>query len=141
MRSKVYVSGALTGVENPELIKANYERIGQLCEEIGLAIHIPHQHTDPLLHPHASVREVYEHDRHHVSTADFVIAFGGIPSLGVGQEIEIAKANGVPVLLLCERAKPLSRMTRGSPNVVAEIRYDDFTEALYQVRAFFRGDL
>jgi len=61
--------------------------------------------------------------------------------LGTGQEVEIAREYDVPVVLLCERGRPLSRMTRGSPNVIAEVRFDDFEEALHQVEAILRGEL
>lgn len=141
MNRKIFVSGALTGIENPDIVKANYERLGRVCEELGIDPYIPHQHTDPITHPHVSARQVYEIDRQHVCTASLVIAHVGIPSLGVGQEIEIAREHGVPVLLLCEQGKRISRMTRGSPNVIAEIRFDDIEQALRQVRAILTGEL
>jgi hypothetical protein len=136
MYRNIFLSGALTGLEKPDFIIANYERVGLVCEEIGAVAYRPWRYTDPIADPHIPSREVYETDEYHVSTADLVIAYVGIPSLGVGQEIEIAKEHGVPVLLLCERRKPLSRMTRGSPNVIDVIRFDDMEEALCQVRAF-----
>jgi len=141
MNGKVFISGALTGIENPDIIKANYECLGRLCEELGVNPYIPHQHTDPIAHPHVSARQVYEVDRLHVCTASLVIAYVGIPSLGVGQEIEIAREHGVPVVLLYERGKRISRMTRGSPNVIAEVRFDDIEEALHQVKAILMGEL
>jgi nucleoside 2-deoxyribosyltransferase len=141
MNRKVFISGALTGIENPDIIKANYERLGQLCEELGAVAYRPWRNTDPVAHPHVSAREVYEVDRYHVSTADLVIAYVGIPSLGTGQEIEIAREHDVPVLLLYERGKPLSRITRGSPNIIGEIRFDDFGEALHQLEAILAGEL
>jgi len=141
MNRKIFISGALTGIPNPDHAKANYERLGWVCKELGLESYIPHNHTDPIKHCHVSARQVYETDKYHVCTAGLVIAYMGIPSFGVGQEIEIAQAHGVPVLLLCERGKPLSRMTRGSPNVVAEIRFDDFEEALHKVEAILARKL
>lgn len=135
MRKKVFISGPLTGLERPGVVKANYERLAQLCECQGIEAYVPHRRTDPLANPDVPASEVYEIDRLHVSTADLVIAYVGIPSLGVGQEIEIARQNEVGVVLLCERGKQLSRMTTGSPNVIAEIRFDEFDEALEEVRA------
>ena len=141
MSEKVFISGALTGIQNPDLVKGNYERLARLCEKSGLEVYVPHQHSDPLAHPHVPAQQVYEMDKYHVRTAGLVIAYVGIPSLGVGQEIEIAQTHAVPVLLLCERGRPLSRMTRGSPNVIAEIRFDDFEEALHQVKTILARDI
>lgn len=141
MNRKIFISGALTGIENSDIIKADYERVAWLCEELGATVYRPWRNTDPVAHPHVPPREVYELDRYHVSTSDLVIAYVGIPSLGTGQEIEIAQERGVPVLLLYERGKRISRMTRGSPNVIAEVRFDDIEEALQQIRAILMGEL
>lgn len=141
MNRKIFVSGALTGIENPDIIKASYERVGQLCEKLGAVAYQPWRNTDPLAHPHVPAREVNELDQYHVSTADLVIAYAGIPWLGVGQEVEIAREHGIPVVLPCERGRPLSRMTRGSPNVIAKIRFEDFEETLCQSRAILGGEL
>ena len=141
MNRKMFVSGPLTGLENPDIIKANYDRLGQICDVFGMEPYIPHKHTDPIAHPDVPAQRVYEVDRRHIRTSSLVIAYVGIPSLGVGQEIEIARQHGVDVVLLCERGRPLSRMTRGSPNVIAEIRFDDFEEALHRVRAILAREL
>ncbi len=43
-RPKVYIAGALTGLDPPEVerFKAMYEDIGRACEELGLAPYLPH---------------------------------------------------------------------------------------------------
>ena len=75
MNSKVFVSGALTGIADAETVKSNYEHIGRLCEQLGLEAYIPHLHTDPIANPDVPSREVYEVDRYHVRTAGLVIAY------------------------------------------------------------------
>ena len=136
VKPKVYISGALTGVPQPDVVKHNYEQLGTLCQSMGLDAYVPHLHTDPVLHPNITSRAVYEADKHQVCTSDLVIACVDYPSLGVGQELEIARENGVPVILLCKKDYPLSRMARGSPGVTKEIRYEDFDDALHQVSRF-----
>jgi hypothetical protein len=138
MNSKVFVSGALTGIADAETVKSNYEHIGRLCEQLGLEAYIPHLYTDPIANPDVPSREVYEVDSYHVRTAGLVIAYVGLPSLGVGQEIEIARQYGVPVVLVYERTHRVSRMTRGSPGVVAEIPYDSFDEVLSGIAAILQ---
>jgi hypothetical protein len=44
---KVYISGALTGIDNPSSTKAFYEAIASLCQEMGFQVHVPHLITDP----------------------------------------------------------------------------------------------
>lgn len=133
MENKVFISGALTDISNPDHEKHKYERIGHLCEEKGLQAYLPHTFTDPDLHAHVSAQEVYKIDRYHVATSCLVIAFVDIPSLGVGQEIEIAQEHGVPTILVHHRDNRLSRMTRGSPGIVTEIRYHDLEDAIQQL--------
>jgi len=134
MNRRVFISGALTGVSNPKSVKKKYERLGHLCEELGWEPYLPCRHTDPLMHPDASAGKVYQRNESHLSAASLLIAYVGIPSLGTGQEIQIAQAYGIPVVLLYERGSPVSRMTRGSPNVLVEIAFDSFDEALEEVR-------
>ena len=129
MNSKVFVSGALTGIADAETVKSNYEHIGRLCEQLGLEAYIPHLHTDPMPTPMYLLEKYMRSDRYHVRTAGLVIAYVGLPSLGVGQEIEIARQYGVPVVLVYG-AHRVSRIDHGSPGVVAEIPYDSFDEAL-----------
>ena len=135
-KRKVYISGALTGVPHPEATKRKYEKLGELCQALGLNAYVPHLHTDPVAHPYVTSREVYEADKFQVITSHLVIACVDYPSLGVGQEIEIAREHNVPVVLLCQKDRSLSRMARGSPGVIAEIRYEDLADALRQTSQF-----
>lgn len=127
---KVYISGALTGVPNAESVKSDYERIGRLCEERGFQAYVPHLHTDPVAHARFPAKHVYTTDKYHVCSASLVIACVDIPSLGVGQEIEIARECGVPVILVYRCGHHVSRMTRGSPIIAAEVCYHDMEDAL-----------
>lgn len=84
---KVYVSGALTNVDNHLQIKDFYESIGALCTELGLKAYIPYVNTDPVTHSHITPQQVFETDKRAVNQADLVIAYVGVPSLGVGMEL------------------------------------------------------
>ncbi len=99
-KRKAYISGALTGVGKPERLKGFYEEIGRVCEGAGITPYIPHQHTDPIANPDLSPGEVYERDRAEVRGSDLVIAYVGVPSLGVGTELEMAREAGVPIIPL-----------------------------------------
>ncbi len=131
---KVYVSGALTDVVNPSETKALYEKIGLLCQEIGLQAYIPHKQTDPLNNPDISPREVFDQDKYQVGKSDLVIAYLGSLSFGVGMELAYAETNKTPIILLYETGKRISRFPRGIPTVIAEIQFNDYPDALNQLK-------
>ncbi len=131
---KVYVSGALTDVKNPLETKALYEKIGSVCEEIGFQPYVPHLHTDPVNNPDITPREVFDKDKHQVSISDLVIAYLGSLSFGVGMELAYAESNKIPIILLYETGKLISRFPRGIPTVIAEIQFNDCEDALNQLK-------
>lgn len=131
---KIYVSGALTDIENPAETKAFYEKIGLLCEEIGFQAYVPHLHTDPVNNPDISPREVFDQDKYQVSISDLVIAYLGSLSFGVGMELAYAETNKIPIILLYETGKRISRFPRGIPTVIAEIQFNNYEDALNQLK-------
>lgn len=135
---KVYISGALTGTSNHNQLKRFYEQLGRLCEQYGLIAYVPHLATDPVNHPHVSPHQVYALDREQVSNSNLVIAYVGQPSSGVGMEVQIAESNHIPVLLLYEQGKSVSRMIRGCPNIIGELHFKDVYDGLVQVAKFLK---
>ena len=138
MKSRAYVSGVLTGVDSLDELKKFYEDISRVCAAEGVAAYVPHLVTDPEKNAEITPREVYELDRLKVIESNLVIAYVGVPSLGVGQEIEIARESNIPVLLMMEKEARISRMARGNPAVIAEIRFEDFRDALKQLSLWLR---
>jgi len=132
---KIYISGALTGIENSAKIKAFYEAIGSLGQEMGFQAYVPHLKTDPTNNPDVSPRQVFETDKHQVSASDLVIAYLGFPSFGVGMELAYAEINNIPLILLYERGKNISRFPRGIPTVISEIQFNSYEDALAQLRS------
>lgn len=130
LRAQIYVSGPLTNGDNIDALKAFYERIGELCRQKGMGTYIPHNHTDPFLNPGTTPNEVYLWDMRQVAKADLVIAYVGLPSHGVGAEIERAYHVNVDVILLYEHNTKVSRLIRGCPAVVKQVVFSDFSEAL-----------
>jgi len=132
--SNVYISGALTGIENPTVIKAFYEAIGLLCEKMGFHAYVPHINTDPINNPDISPRQVFETDKRQVSASDLVIAYLGCPSFGVGMELAYAEMKAIPIILLYEKGKHISRFPRGIPTVFSEIQFTNSEDALEQLK-------
>jgi 2'-deoxynucleoside 5'-phosphate N-hydrolase len=131
----IYVSGALTGVDNPLEIKDFYESIGVLCQTIGLRCYVPHVNTDPIDNPDITPQQVFETDKFEVSQADLVIAYVGIPSLGVGMELAYAEIQETPIVILYEKGKKISRFPRGIPTIIAELQFTGYEDALEQLKS------
>lgn len=130
----IYISGALTGINNQDSIKNFYEAIGKLCQNIGLQAYVPHLNTDPVKHPYVTPETVFNTDKNQVIKSDLVIAYLGYPSLGVGMELAYAETNNIPVILLYEEQKTISRFPRGIPNKIFEIQFKDYEDALIQLK-------
>jgi len=58
-------------------------------------------------------------------SARVVVAYAGIPSFGVGIEVELAREHAVPVVLVVERERTVSRLLLGNPAVVEVVRFAD----------------
>jgi hypothetical protein len=133
---EIYISGALTNVSNPDETKKFYEEIGQLCIRFGNHPYVPHLHTDPIKNADVTPDEVYKTDKSKVVTSDLLIAYIGIPSLGVGMELAYAEERNIPIILMYEKNKPISRFPRGIPAVIKEISFSNFSEGLSLLEEF-----
>src|SRR5881396_866145 len=122
---EAYVSGALTALEDAPRTKLFYEVLAEIAEAAGLRPYLPHRVSDPVAAAHLDPRAVYEIDRAHVTGAAVVIAYAGIPSFGVGIEVELAREHAVPVIVVAERDRPISRLLLGNPAVVEVVKFAD----------------
>ncbi len=115
----VYMSGALTGLDEATYAWATrevYDRVLETCQSIGLSCYCPHRsETTPTRGITHS--KVWKIDYRNVVNTGAVVAYIGIPSLGVGAEIEMARSASVPVILVCdfERQEGISRLILGNP--------------------------
>src|SRR5436189_3732097 len=122
---EAYISGALTALEDGPRTKIFYELLAEIALAAHLRPYLPHRVTDPVTAAHLDPRAVYEIDRAHVTSAAVVVAYAGIPSFGVGIEVELAREHGVPVIVVAERDRPVSRLLLGNPAVVEIVRFAD----------------
>jgi hypothetical protein len=120
-----YVSGALTALEDGARTRLFYELLAEVVESAGLRAYLPHRVTDPVTSTDLDPRSVYDIDRAHVTGSRVVVAYGGIPSFGVGIEVELAREHGIPVVLVVERDRTVSRLLLGNPAVVEVVRFAD----------------
>jgi len=139
-RPKVYVSGALNAAADIERSKRFYERVGEVCGEVGLDAYVPHtMGTDPIENPDVTPEEVYRRDMAAVSASDLIVAYVGEPSLGVGSEIERASAEGIDVILLYERGRKVSRLILGAPTVCGRVAFSSEADAMGTLRERLRA--
>jgi len=122
---EAYVSGALTSLEDGARTRLFYELLAEVVQAAGLRAYLPHRVTDPVTTAHLDARAVYDIDRTHVTASRVVVAYAGIPSFGVGIEVELAREHGIPVILVVERDRTVSRLLLGNPAVVEVVRFAD----------------
>jgi hypothetical protein len=144
-RRSVYISGPLTDMapDKRDMLREFYESLGRVCAEFGLEPYLPHQHSDPARQAHLTPQRVDQIDRLAVTQSVLVVAYVGMPSLGVGIEIEMAHHASKPVVILAEQtklvARRVTRMVRGNPAVMSEIAFRDFEDAKIQLHQFLQG--
>lgn len=122
---EAYISGALTGLEDAPRTKLFYEVLAEIAESAGLRAYLPHRVTDPVTAADLDPRAVYEIDRAHVVASAVLIAYAGVPSFGVGIEVELAREHAIPVVVVAERERQISRLLLGNPAVVQTVRFAD----------------
>ncbi len=122
---EAYISGALTALEDGARTRLFYELLAEVAGTAGLRAYLPHRVTDPVAASHLDPRAVYDIDRAHVTGSRVVVAYGGMPSFGVGIEVELAREHGIPVVLVVERDRTVSRLLLGNPAVVEVVRFAD----------------
>src|SRR3977135_4153360 len=110
---EVYISGALTALDDGARARVFYELLAEIVSACGLRPYLPHQATDPVPAPDLDPRSASDSDRARVARSGLLIAYAGTPSFGVGIEVEIAREHGIPVILVAERDRTVARMLLG----------------------------
>ena len=113
--NEAYISGALTAIADGARARVFYELLAEIVSECGLRPYLPHHTTDPIAAPDLDPRSVYEIDRARVARSGLIVAYAGTPSFGVGIDVEIAREHGIPVIVVAERDRVVSRILLGSP--------------------------
>ncbi len=133
-----YVCGPLTelSTELAREVKIFYERIGGVCKKItGVRAFIPHEHFDPLKHPNFTPQQVDEAERDQVCNKTSVLIVVPIaPSWGGGIEVEMANQSNIPVIIICEKGRKISRLLKGNPAVKTIVEYHTQDEAILKLK-------
>jgi len=127
-----YVSCPLTGIPEDDLAKLRkyYHQIGEVLEDAGYIAYLPHVFGDPLLIPDLTPQQIDTIDRTAVSQSSLMVVYMGLSSHGAGQEIEMARTQHMPIIMMSNASDRVSRLPRGSSMLVAEIVSDTWEESL-----------
>jgi nucleoside 2-deoxyribosyltransferase len=131
---RIFFGGPLTELKDATETKAFYVKLAEVATQNGYDYYWAWQRgTDPETNPDVPAARVYQIDTYELEKSDLVIAYVGEPSTGTGIEIEYARTHEIPVYLMYERDKHVSRMLRGSPIIKGELVYIDEVDALEQL--------
>ncbi|MDO8572047.1 MAG: nucleoside 2-deoxyribosyltransferase [bacterium] len=131
---RIFFSGPLTNLADPDKTKAFYARLADQVKALGFDYFWAFQNgTDPVKNREVAPQDVYRRDIEELSQSDLMLSYVGEPSTGTGIEIEYAYAHNIPVYLLYEQGKKISRMLRGCPGIKGEVVFIDEADALSQL--------
>lgn len=137
---RIFFAGPLTDLKNPEATKAFYLKLAGVATKNGFSWFWAFLNgTDPIKNPDVTAHDVYMRDITELERSDIMVAYVGEPSTGTGLEIEHAYMKNIPVYLLYEKRKRISRMLRGCPAVKKELVYDHESDALTQLDTLLKS--
>lgn len=136
---RIFFAGPLTELSHPEATKAFYIKLAEIARANGFYYFWAFLNgTDPIKNPEVTSRDVYKRDIAELEKSDCLVAYVGEPSTGTGLEIEHAKIKNIPVYLLYEKRKNVSRMLLGCPAVKKELVFSGEPDALAQFAALLK---
>lgn len=137
---RIFFAGPLTELSHPEATKAFYIKLAEIARANGIDYFWAFLNgTDPIKNPEVTSRDVYQRDIAELEKSDCLVAYVGEASTGTGLEIEHAKIKNIPVYLLYEKGKNISRMLLGCPSVKKEIVFADEPDALSQFTSLLQS--
>lgn len=128
------VIGPLTVYHAHKKVRDFYDAIVKACNKKGFTAYNAHKFTDPYKHSSINPKDVYYIDKKLVSGVKLVVAYVGFPSTGTGQELEIAEDNHIPIILIYEKNRKISRMVLGNPSVIKKVVFTNFKEAIPKIQ-------
>lgn len=130
---RIFFAGPLTDLKNPAATKSFYKKLARVAHKHGFDYFWAFLNgTDPVKNPDVTPVKVYATDIRELDASDLMVAYMGEPSTGTGIEIEHANKRNIPVWILYEQGKRVSRMLRGCPAVKQELVFSSERDALTQ---------
>lgn len=127
---RVYFCGAIRAGRQ---LQARYARLIAALQSAGWTVLTPHVGNPDVLTLEGSSgwssAEIVRRDMAALAEADLVVAEVTVPSLGVGMELAVALARGLPVVALVEAGTTLSALVEGDDRIRL-IRYGSEDQAV-----------
>lgn len=137
---RIFFGGPLTELKDKEATKHFYVHMAEVAQKNNIDCFWAFlKGTDPVKNPDVPSSHVYTTDLAQLQKSDVMISYIGEPTTGTGQEIEYARSQGIPVYLLYEKGKKISRMVKGSPNIKGSIEFTTHNEALQKLDELLEG--
>lgn len=130
----IYLAGAITHAGEEQLLDW-YQALAETLQQLGHTVFLPYRdlHTPK----HTAPEQIHEKNMIAIEQAEWVVAYVGMPSLGVGMTLQKATELNKPTLLLSTKDQILSEMILHTPNVKQLIRFSDREEAIKLVVEYF----
>ncbi|MEK7141498.1 MAG: hypothetical protein AAB800_03055 [Patescibacteria group bacterium] len=137
---RIFFAGPLTDLKDPEATKAFYLKLAGVATKNEFTWFWAFLNgTDPIKNPEVTAHDVYMRDITELEKSDIMVAYVGEPTTGTGLEIEHSYIKGIPVYLLYEKGKRISRMLRGCPAIKKELVFTDESDALTQLDTLLKS--
>ncbi len=121
---RAYIAGALTGIESSSELLHLYESVADVCVSLGCEVYLPHAVKKEVENKRvASPRLIFDWDVANLIASDFVVAFVGIPSIGVGVELGVVASLNIPIIAVSKVGAAISPMVLGHPGLRKHISY------------------
>lgn len=136
---KIYISGAITVQSGKKNMRKSYEKVAAICSNFCNNVYVPHLNgTDPIKDPKLSPSVVWKTDHKEVASSDLIVAYVGMPSLGVGAELEIARVTNSDLIIWWFKGEKVSRMALGNPNIKYSIEAEDENDLEEKLRQILK---
>ena len=125
-----YLASALTGLtesQRENLFEVS-DIVNSVCRDLEIDLYEPRKATDPVRHPNVDAKDVYNMDRERVLRSDLLVHVADFASTGAGEELDIALAALIPIVLIAHGTTQISRMITGIPALKLTITYRDESE-------------
>lgn len=137
---RIFFGGPLTDLKQPEQTKEFYSKLADVAVANGFEYYWAFQRgTDPEENPEVSPDRVFQIDTYELEKSELMIAYVGEPSIGTGIEIEYARERNIPVYLLYENNRRISRMLIGAPHIEGKIIFENEQDALNQLDTLLKS--
>jgi 2'-deoxynucleoside 5'-phosphate N-hydrolase len=130
LNKKVYIAGPLTNCKGFLANRNLCDIIVNVCEQHSFIPYAPHieKRKRDVARQSANPTMIFKWDYECLKQADLVIAYVGIPSMGVGMELGLAAEWSTTVITFCEEGVEVSPMVLGHPSLICHIQYENEAE-------------